>query len=82
MCRKVARNGNDCGRCTTKRRTETITVGEEGRKGGRQGICGGRHRVRQVTAMCLSANRCRFCRSQVYWGLPVATTCDQPTFVD
>jgi hypothetical protein len=25
MCRKVARNGNDCGRCTTMRRTETIT---------------------------------------------------------
>ena len=24
-----------------------LTVGEEGRKGGRQGICGGRHRLRQ-----------------------------------
>ena len=24
-CRKVAKNGNDCGRCTTMRRTETIT---------------------------------------------------------
>ena len=25
MCRKVARNGNDCGRRTTMRRTEAIT---------------------------------------------------------
>ena len=24
-----------------------LTVGEEGRKGGRQGICGGLHRIRQ-----------------------------------
>src|ERR1039458_8350699 len=32
MCRKVARNGNDCGRCTTMRRTEPSTRAPSFRK--------------------------------------------------